>query len=407
MTDKNSQVFPILVVATMLMAVGRMPGEGQRGLAAAARRDIRTLAEVPTEALVDHLVEESAEGIGSNTTAWAIGFLAIDEEPQFAGGILGAPKPTVSPTMRELVRRRVAALPSLIRHLADARPTKLTVGDGFTGKWFGDEYDGRYLQKEHIGVNRTDRVDRDHEFDRYTLKVGDLCYVAVGQIVNRGLRAVRYQPTRCLVVNSPLETPALAAAVKTDWEGLAPEQHERSLRQDAVREDPGAVVRLIYYYPRVGEALVMQMLDRPFYDRSLVFTLFHQQLRETKDESGWERALYRFRTSHGEANYRGLLSTLARASTFPQSQRDEYREKSKQTADAILAAVFPVVRSGRAALLGRGRFPGAEKTDRSAGPVPVAEFRPGHPRGLSEMPCDKGHFNAGRPRSRRPGAGVR
>ena len=80
----------------------------------------------------------------------------------------------------------------------------------------------------------------------------------------------------------------------------------------------------------------MQMLDRPFYDRSLVFTLFHQQLRETKDESGWERALYRFRTSHGEANYRGLLSTLARASTFPQSQRDEYREKSKQTADAIL-----------------------------------------------------------------------
>ena len=334
-------MIPILLIATTLTSAGWMAGEGQRGDPGGQIQESRPLAEVSTEALVDRLVEESAEGIGSQTTSWAIGFLAIDEEPRFAGGILGSAKPTVSPIMRELVRRGVAALPTLIQHLTDARPTRLVVGDGFMGKWFGDEYDRRDPKKQAIGTNRTDRADHDRKFDRYTLKVGDLCYVAVGQIVNRDLLATRYQLSLCLVVNSPVETPALAAAVKADWEGLTPKEHEQSLRQDALISAPSAVVRLLYYYPRTGEALVIQMLDRPFYDRQLVFTLFDQQLMEARDESEWGPLLSEFRTAHGEANYRGLLSTLAWASTFPKPQRDEYRERSKKVADAILARFFP------------------------------------------------------------------
>ena len=58
-----------------------------------------------TEELITKLTEESNQGIGSDATAWASGFLAIDDEPRFNGGILGSAKPVASPAMRELVRR--------------------------------------------------------------------------------------------------------------------------------------------------------------------------------------------------------------------------------------------------------------------------------------------------------------
>jgi len=41
----------------------------------------------------------------------------------------------------------------------------------------------------------------------YTVKVGDVCYAIIGQIVNRSLMAVRYQPSAGLVINSPIEMP--------------------------------------------------------------------------------------------------------------------------------------------------------------------------------------------------------
>jgi hypothetical protein len=35
------------------------------------------------------------------------------------------------------------------------------------------------------------RSTQPHQSRRYTLRVGDLCFVAVGQIVNRALNAIR------------------------------------------------------------------------------------------------------------------------------------------------------------------------------------------------------------------------
>jgi hypothetical protein len=174
-------------------------------------QSVQALDSVTTEDLITKLQEESNQGIGTHTTAWAEGFMAIDEEPKFRGGILGSAKPVLSPVMRELVRRGTIVLPMLIEHLSDARPTKLIVGDAI-GKWFADEYDSRYRDpaKQPTGVNSPSKdteMNPAKHFDRYTVKVGDLCFVAAGQIVNRGLNAVRYQPTMCLVVNSPVQTP--------------------------------------------------------------------------------------------------------------------------------------------------------------------------------------------------------
>jgi len=121
--------------------------------------------------------------------------------------------------------------------------------------WHSDEYEYRYAAKDKwpASVNNGSKNWRGTDGE-YRLRVGDFCYVIIGQIVNRQLNVIRYQPTAYIVVNSPVETPSLAAAVRTDWSGLNAEQHERSLIEDV--EDSSergftssAVVRLRLYYP--------------------------------------------------------------------------------------------------------------------------------------------------------------
>jgi hypothetical protein len=81
-----------------------------------------------------------------------------------------------------------------------------------------------------------------------------VCYVLIGQIVNRNLLAVRYQPSLILVVNSPIEAPALIAAVKRDWSSVGSSELLSSLLADArVSDDLSlygpALQRLRFYYP--------------------------------------------------------------------------------------------------------------------------------------------------------------
>ncbi len=300
------------------------------------------LGSLPAEDLIAKLQDESAQGIGTHATALASGFMAIDDEPRFEMGILGSRKPEASPVMRELVRRGVAALPLLLEHLDDSRPTKLTVGDGFMGKWFSDEYEPR--------VSGPDREPRpgtttDRQFQRYTVQVGDFCFAAIGQIVNRGLNAVRYQPTLCLVINSPVETPALAAAARKDWSGLTPPDHRRSLEKDALNiANPtvatNALKRLLFYYPDAGKPLQMKFLRRPFYDSRLAYDFFINELAAT-NENTWDARIARFRKEHGETNYQGVLRWIVWAATFPEAQETPERTRNKQAAKKLLARYFP------------------------------------------------------------------
>ena len=269
--------------------------------------------------------------------------MAINDEPQFNGGIIGSDKPVISPVMRELVRRGLLALPKLIDHLSDPRPTELVVDNGFSGRCFSDEYDARH----HNPKGRANGVNTEIEInfqDEYTLKVGDLCFVAVGQIVNRNLNAVRYQPTLCLVINSPVKTPALATAIKADWSKLTPTEHEKSLVLDAHRLDydspAEALKRLWFYYPKTGERLILEMLNRPLYDKNLTYDFFENILVPLKnvDEAG--KLLRDFRIEKGEPNYLGVLFWLVWASTFPEDQMDVERHKNKEVADKLLKRLF-------------------------------------------------------------------
>ncbi len=213
------------------------------------------------DALIDELTGVGSPTPGVDGMAWYSAFLADGAAPKFQGGVLGTPTPAVPPQMRELVRRGLAALPVLIRHLGDNRPTKLVVGGllpegGFyMFQYFSDEYDPRVRaadpRKPRSGAS--DRVFVGSFSGRYTVKVGDLCYVLVGQIVNRRLVAVRYQPSSGLVINSPLEAPDLIDRVEKDWSGLEAQGHKASLLADIQDDDAprsrAALIRLRFYYP--------------------------------------------------------------------------------------------------------------------------------------------------------------
>src|ERR1700722_3458742 len=103
--------------------------------------------------LVEELTQIDSQSPGINSAAIYEGFIADDSPGSFNVGVLGVAPPKVPPAMRELVRQGWIALPELIKHLDDNRPTKFEVGatpsgkqvgvDAFMFMYFADEYDPR------------------------------------------------------------------------------------------------------------------------------------------------------------------------------------------------------------------------------------------------------------------------
>lgn len=236
-----------------------------------------------TENLIDDLTQIDGQSIGINSAGIYDGFLAEDARGHFRGGVLGVGTPTAAPQIVELVRRGPVVLPELLRHLDDARPTKLAVGNdartkthqvgvnSFMWEMFSDEYDPRTRPEISEGLHRAWPKMLEKPFEgSYQVRVGDVCFVIIGQIVNRNLYAVRYQPTAGLIVNSPIQTPVLADEVRSDWENVGTEAFQSSLISDiGMAHTPhssdwdyymralafGALTRLRYYFPETYKAL--------------------------------------------------------------------------------------------------------------------------------------------------------
>lgn len=299
--------------------------------------------------LIDQLVDVSTEGTGFHSTAWSLQFMALDGPPHFVGGVLGSPKPTVPAPMRELVVRGLSALPDLIQHLSDSRETKLSVGGGIImNLWHSDEYHPRYRDPalEPPGVDTDpDFVDMRSVGD-YTITVGDLCYVAVGQIVNRHLDAVRYQPTGNLVINSPVESPALAAATRKDWWGISSEEHEKSLTQDAMDRYPDAAAaalqRLLFYYPQTGEEVALRLLGRPFYDSAIMWDFVMEDLVKERNATKWQALIDGFGEDNGRAAQDILPCWLHWIYWQTSIVRDDAFYDGRAAAERILAELYPL-----------------------------------------------------------------
>lgn len=292
---------PVLI--SCLLAAGT-PVALQAGNPASSVR-IKTVAVDPSlsrltnEELINLLQDEKQQEVidspqSSHTSqpALAYGFLPVDAPRPGDENVVRRPQ---SPVMTELVRRGVAALPTLIRHLGDSRPTGLSVRGvdiGHTG--FGDQFDARYPDRQPPGVNTVDNSGENPLPPRatYTLKVGELCYGAIGKIVNRQLSTVGSRVGHTSAVNSPLLYPQLARAVKADWGNLTAEEHAQSLRADILQRNergyPGphswnAIRALLFYYPDTGRETVGQLLRRSLVDSDPVVPLgvhavaYHEQ----------------------------------------------------------------------------------------------------------------------------------
>ena len=297
--------------------------------------------------LIDQLVNVGSEGIGFHPTAWAGGFMAIDEEPRFRGGIIGSRKPIVFPAMRALVQKGPAALPDLIAHLTDRRATKVKVLR-FMGMWHSDEYDPRQRPRRTYPIGPLPRPVYDQRRQRdvrsYTLQIGDLCYVIIGQIVNRNLIAVRYQPSACLVINSPIETPLLAEAVRKDWSALAPEQHRESLLRDALEPEPfaeaSAIKRLLYYYPKEGEEFALRLLERPVYNPDIVWNFIEISLIREERPGRWRTLVEEFARDLGSA-YASTVPHWLRWIYWRTYSSDVLLLEKRSRAAEILARIYP------------------------------------------------------------------
>ena len=127
---------------------------------------------------------------------------------------------------------------------------------------------------------RTGKSQKENFSESYTIKVGDVCFVAIGQIVGRGYQAVRYQPTACIVLNCPAQDPKLCAQVRAIWKAKDPRANLfDSLRADYATEgifngksldgwgwgsdfQCGAAMRLLFYFPEESATLVAGRLDK-------------------------------------------------------------------------------------------------------------------------------------------------
>jgi ankyrin repeat protein len=275
--------------------------------------------EAEINGLISKLRATKDGDVGYMATMSGSKFSALEEEGQPGAMLLGQEGPAPSAPLRDLVKKGSAAIPYLIAHLDDAGKTQMTVKHdmGMGGMFFADEYDTNRRTRKAApeGVNRGIGFERGPTPKEHALTVGDLCFVALGQIVNRSFNAVRYQPTACIMINSPTYSQKLLKTIKDEWGTLTPEQHRQSLIRDFVEPDheyrrQGACLRLGYYYPEALEPLVLKQLAEPRYNVFEVQALIREKLYKTQDSKARKDLLAGFLVTRGEVARQGVLLYL-------------------------------------------------------------------------------------------------
>jgi hypothetical protein len=214
---------------------------------------------------------------GLCSTLSGSGFAPFSSTYQVDSGIIMNHGFGTNDAFTELVKLGPKALPFLLNAIDDPTPTKLVFHQdvGFGGMWFAHELKGNRANKNEMEIlgwsPQTNNGWSDHanSITNYTIKVGDVCFVIVGQIVGRRYQAARYQPTAIVLVNSPTHDVMLAKQVRAIWGSTTPSQHllDSLLLDYSGGEDSGrlgfgdgAALRLLYYFPqRTTNLLVSQL----------------------------------------------------------------------------------------------------------------------------------------------------
>jgi hypothetical protein len=172
--------------------------------------------------------------------------------------------PTVQP-IREIVKHGYQIIPLLLEHLTDLRTTRCEIS-----------FPHMIILGEHLDMLEAD-FPQSFDFDSgwkegrtHQVTVGDLCYVSLGQIVNRNYSAFYYLPSLMTIVNSPAINPKVAEKARNLWSACDRVHHINLLVSDLTdtqilwrRAD--AITRLLFFFPDVGTNQVIRELRRPTY----------------------------------------------------------------------------------------------------------------------------------------------
>lgn len=238
--------------------------------------------------LIANLAKIERPDFGLSGTMGGMAFAPISGSERYTGGfLLTNHQLQTTDDFRQLVAFGPRALPFLLEALEDKTPTKLKQNHtgGFGGMFLCTEMDSNptnsveqksiaSLPKREIGFSN------GRSITDYSVTVGDVCFVAVGQIVGRAYLAIRYQPTAIIVINSPVEEKALAEAVRDIWSSTnAAQRLFDSLLFDYSTEGVfngesldgwdianklqcQAALRMLYYFPQETSQLIAQRLAR-------------------------------------------------------------------------------------------------------------------------------------------------
>jgi hypothetical protein len=239
-------------------------------------------------ALIDKLVEAADNtDLRYYANIEKTSFFPLDWSDAPRRGPLLKPSHVDSDTLREIVKHGAAAVPHLLAHLRDRRPTRIKV----LMEGFG--FDSDTNPRTDAPIAPPEPVDEDgrvaySKLTSYRLTVGDLCFVALGQIVNRRYDPLFLFPLSLPFIRSPAHSPFLDETIKRRWGALTPERHKASLLADFLKPDSeerriGACKRLAYYYPQALEPLALRFLRQPTYDRKAVNTFVRETLYPTSD----------------------------------------------------------------------------------------------------------------------------
>ncbi len=222
--------------------------------------------------LIASLAKIDSPDFGLSATMSGQAFAPIASQTHASTFLLTDHELKPSAALRKLVELGPESLPFLLDALDDETPTKLTMKhDSFMGvMYFANELWGNpvnALEQKALESRRSRRLnDREEHIMSYTVKVGDVCLVAIGQITGRGYHAVRYQPTACIVINSPTHDKELCSQVRAIWTSKDPAQKLLdSLLTDYATEgiyrvQAQAAMRLLYYFRNESAGLLATRL---------------------------------------------------------------------------------------------------------------------------------------------------
>lgn len=265
--------------------------------------------------LIDQLVEVKEPGYGYSGTFSGTQFLPVEGSEQANMLLLTQHGTKKSEVMTKLVAAGAKAVPLLLEHLDDARAIKLKPISGMMWVQFGKEYDWNSRSTETPDFIKNQVEQHPSKPFPRQLFVGDLAYVALGQILNRNYVAARYQATGGLVINSPVGTKELKEQVLKDWGDFSIEKHREKLIEDLSLPDhesrrAGAVLRLAYYYPESLETNVLKVFSLPTYDVYKVENWVTRVLYKASGSKRQKEVYEKFCSSEGSGVKDGILLQL-------------------------------------------------------------------------------------------------